>query len=131
MGRRITTASATASIMIGILIAVVLSLLCNGITAALILNEKLNESIANVVTAVTVFAAVFMGSMIAGKMTDGKIGIICGVVAASFLLLQIGVNIIFFDGAFRGFLKNIISLMGGSGLSCVMLIKGTGRKKRR
>lgn len=131
MRRRIVTASTTKSILIGVIIIVILSVFYNGMIAALLLNGNIKEDNMYMASNITIFIAVLIGCVVGGKLANGKIGIICVATTASILLLQIGINIIFFDGVFHGFIKNVFNLIAGCSLSCLVLLKRSNHKRRR
>lgn len=123
--------SVAVSIALGAFVSILTALLCVGIAAVLVLQGNVRETGIGLVTAVIIFAAAFIGALIAGKKAGGKYGTICGAVLIVFLLIQIGTNIIFFDGTFRGFIKCVISLVAGGGLSCLLLMKGRGKRRKK
>ena len=118
-------------IFVGLFAVLFFSILCNGIITICVLGEKINEKVIGAFSVGTVFCSTFVGNYIAGRLQRGKYGTICGVIAASVLVLQISTNIIFFDGVFRGFLITLMSVLLGSGMSCAILAKSAGNKRRR
>ena len=103
MYRRKLSASTATCILVGGLITLFFMLLGNAIMAVFMLGEKIDESAADILMVGTVFFGTLIGSFVGGKFQKGKYGIICGIVAAAVLLLQIATNIIFFKGTFQGF----------------------------
>lgn len=130
MPKRNKSTSVGYSVTIGVSIAVVLILLMIMIISELILKELLDIDNTDFIISTLLCVAIFTGSIIAGRLAGCKYGIICGLMAVLFSFLQIAINIIFFNGKFCGFVLNAISLIVGSGISCLILMKNVSGKRR-
>ena len=130
MPKRKKSTSLGYSVAIGMTITVALLLLTIMIISIFVLKEELNIEKIDFIISALLCAAIFAGSVIAGKLAGCKYGVVCGLVAMLCLVLQLGVNIIFFNGRFYGFIMNTISLIVGSGISCLILMKNVSGKRR-
>ena len=75
--------------------------------------------------------SVFIGSIISLSFEKGRIAMIAGVVATSYLLLLLCINMLIYSSGFAGLGGGVISAYVGSLLAVMIKSKISGKNKRR
>ena len=124
---RVTKASMPVSLAAGCILAWVITIVIAVIVAIFIAGERASEEFTNPAAVIALLAASFAGAMIAGGMAEQKRMIVCVISGGIYYLSLICVNMLFFDGSFRGLLGAALTVMG----SCVIAGLLHTRQKRQ
>jgi len=121
--------SVTLSVVIGVAIAAVISLLLNMGLTSLVMNGHIEAND----TAFFVFAiravSVIAGGLVAAALAREKMLLLIGLTSIGYLLLLIGLGIIFYDSSFLNFGSGVISAAVGAACACVLKLKAPRKKK--
>ena len=107
--------------LIGCALALVLTIVGSMLGAVFINNEYLDINVNGVLGIVIRFLSVFLGAVLAGKLTDESKMLCCMVVAGAYFAILCGSSLLFFEGIgvqlFAGFLTCLAACVGGILLS--------------
>ena len=117
----------------GIAVSVFLSVLLAMLLTTMVLNERAGECTIEYAVPVIAFVSSLAGSVVAGKMAREKVAILAGVTGAAYILILIGMGILFFDGGFHNLWSSLLSVVAGCVVSCAICIRGgrSGSKRKR
>lgn len=125
---RTAKASMPVSLATGCVLAWVITIVIGAIVAFLVTGERVSEDFINPASVIALFASSFTCAMIAGGMVGQRRMIVCVISGGIYYISLICVNILFFDGSFRGLLGAALTVMG----SCVIAgLLQTRQKKQR
>ena len=112
----------------GLFLAWVITIVIGVIVAILVAGERVPEDFADPAAVVALVASSFACAMVAGGKADQKRMVVCAISGCIYYLSLICVNLLFFDGAFRGLLGAALTVMG----CCVIAgLLQTRQKKQR
>ncbi len=123
--------SFAAGVSIGTLVSLMLSVFLAMIIAALILNERIGERAIEYIAPIIMLLSTLTGCIIAGQLIDEKLAVASGVTGIIYLLILVGVGILFFDGGFHNLWTSILSIAIGCVISCAICIRGKGSRTKR
>ena len=123
--------SLSGGIFIGTGVSLIISVVLSMIAAALIVNERVSENGIGYITPIISLIATMAGCIIAARFVGQKLAIISGATGIIYLIILIGIGIMFFDGGFHNMWTSILSIGVGCAVSCAICIRGKGSGKRR
>ena len=119
----------------GVIVSCLITLLLAGITAILIINGKIPESIMPYLSIATVFIANYLGVFVAGRSVSEKKLITCIVCGSIYFFILLAAKILVFEGEFDHGITTVISIILGIGLAVLTVTKPkkqqTGKKFRK
>ena len=122
----LTTAklSVSKACLFGVGIFTVVIVLQAMVWALLISYEYLDIKTSIYLAGAAQFSAVFAGCIIAGKSTKERRMVVCLIVAAACVLMQLGAAILFFDGISENFALGLLANFAGcSGAAILSIVK--------
>lgn len=122
--------STTSSILIGIGVSLVLSLLLSLLLTSLTVNGSITEDNGNLLVSAVRGLSVLIGSLIGAGIEKGKYIPVIGITSLGYLLVIMGVGILFYDGGFHGFGSGVISVLIGACVACILKIVRWSRPNR-
>ena len=120
--------------LLGVACIVLVALLITIVFAVFITNEYLDITKEDFLAVITQFISVFLGTFVAGKITQEKKLMICGAVTATCMLAYTSIGILFFDGIGSGLVSGLIATVLGFACAfalCNKAKKATGSRRRR
>lgn len=120
-----------AGIGIGTLVSLLLSVILSMIIATLVLNERVGEVKIELMSRIVMLISSLFGCIIAIRLNGGKLAIVSGTTGIIYLLVLVGVGILFFDGGFHNIWTSILSVIVGCVASCAICIRGKGSRIKR
>lgn len=124
---RTMSRSMPMGIVIGTFSAIGITLAFAAILASMIVNEQIGiNSLQYCIFVITTISAL-AGSVTAGKYTNEKPAISCGIAALIYGLILMFVGILFFDGGFKGVWTSLISIVIGCLFACTICLRKKGR----
>ena len=117
---------------IGLAVCMAITLIAAGISANLILNERIGESAIGYCAIATLLLSSVIGAWLAAVLVKRRWMIVCMAAGAIYFLTLLGITALFFGGQYQGIGVTALMIFGGSG--CVGLLglrTGTDEKKRR
>ena len=118
------------SVLFGDMIAVFVSLAFSAIMAYLVSKGRFGEEFIDYASVGVVFLSTFVGCIVAGKRSNRKIAVCCGVTAVVFVLFLCSLTIFAFDTGFGKIIPPIIALLLGSVMACLICLGKGSRRKR-
>lgn len=106
-------------VLMGITAAFVITVVCIVISAWLIDSEIIKEKYLDYCVMVAVLISPFVGTWIAVRKVKQKSLLICAIAGASYYVLLLMINILFYEGRFAGMIETGLLALGGS--MCVFL----------
>lgn len=116
---------------LGILISLICAVLLSIVLAVMIEKEIIAVDAAPSFAVAIHAISVFIGSIISLSFEKGRIAMIAGVVATSYLLLLLCINMLIYSSGFAGLGGGVISAYVGSLLAVMIKSKISGKNKRR
>ena len=123
--------SVASGIGIGVIISFVLSLLLTMVVTTLIEGEKLGDSSTNYAIMVITFISVLIGGVVSNRLVNKKMAITSTITGLIYLLIFVGMGILFFDGGFHNLWTRLLTVIVGCGASCAICITGKGSRGKR
>ena len=117
--------------LIGVVVALLLSTLFIALFSNLILNGAISDSNTRWFVFLSRGIGLFVGTLMAGAILREQYLKLAGLVLAGYLLILVGIGIIFYDGSFKGFASGVTSLALGSVIAFVILQGLTNKRKKR
>ncbi len=128
-GNKTKTNPIWTSILIGISFSILISFIGAIITTFLINKGSLGENASGGMSVVIWFASSFVGVAIACKIANRQYFVVSTVTVLGYLLILIGIQIMFFGSQFYQIWKGILTAAAGI-LPCILMFgKTSGRKK--
>lgn len=123
--------SLTSAIIVSVIAATILSVALSALLASLILNGSLSEKAVGTAILAVRSVSLLAGALVGGAMLKQKILPQVGFTALGYLLVLLGIGIVFYDGSFNEFWSGIASvLVGGTG-AFVILLRSTKQRTHR
>ncbi|MBR5022191.1 MAG: hypothetical protein IKY18_03190 [Oscillospiraceae bacterium] len=120
--------SKSTAIIIGITVALLLSVLLTVAVSNLVLKGNLSEKLASGVIFVLRAISVLAGTLIGGSILKRDYLILIGIIASVYLIMLIGIGIVFFNGSFKNFLLGVISVLVGGVVALIILQAPKGNR---
>ncbi len=117
------------SIAIGTAVSVLCMLLLSVLLTVLVENEAVSSTMVTIAALCIHAISVFAGSMLSLTGQKGRIAVVAGTVTASYFLMQICVNMLFFSAGFEGVAAGLVSMLVG-GVIAVLIKSRLGQKKK-
>lgn len=122
--------SLASAVTVGVIVALLLGLLLTALLTNLTLNGGLREEGAGIFIFAVRFISVLVGALIAGVILKEKYLPLVGFTALGYLLVLLGIGIVFFDGSFKHFLSGVGSTLLG-GVVSILILKSPGARKHK
>ena len=125
-----TRQSVTVVIVTGTIIALVLSALLSVILTTLMLNGRLQEGSTGPIVLVIRMISIFAGAIIGGTLLKEKYLLQVSLTALSYILVLIGIGIVFYDEGIKGILSGVVSVVVGSVVALLILQRPRSKGRR-
>ena len=122
--------SIVSSVVLGLLVAVVINLVGALIGAVLISGEHIKESSYQIVSLISNFTSVLVGSIAGMKKAGKNLLIVAASTAGVFILMNLAMTVMFFEGNFNQLGAGLAAVLGGFGLASFICLRQTGRKRK-
>ena len=109
-------------IFIGVCIALALTFLFSALLALLIVHEHVNINKTGLFTFTITVISSLVSAVIAGKSTQAKPALSCGLSAIIYGLIILGIGILFFDGRLQGIWTSLVAIIIGYLGACTICI---------
>jgi len=117
--------------VVGVIVSFVLLIIGVSILTVFMLNGKIPETVVSIAEPVILLVVAYIGTLTALKRAQQAFLLICGIVAVSFLMLLLSVNVIVFDADFQQPWLELIATIIGSILAGATKLKTAGNRKRK
>ena len=108
------------NLLFGVGASLIVSLLLSLLLTSITINGSITEDHAGKFVFAARAVSVLIGGLVSAGMEKGKYIPVIGMTALGYLLVVMGVGILFFDGGFREFGTGLISVVIGGCLACVI-----------
>jgi len=122
--------SLTTVIVVGILVASLLSILLTALVTNLVLNGSFGENSVAPIIFVIRTISLFIGALIGGALSKHKILLQVSLTALGYMIVLLGIGIVFYDGSFKHFLSGAVSVLAG-GVAALLILQRPKNKSRR
>ena len=120
--------SQSAAIVCGIITALLLSVILSVLIVNLVLQGSMRENIISGVVFVIRTISVLSGALICGILLKRDYLKLTGIIAVGYLIILIGMGIVFFDGSFKNFVTGAISVLIGAVVAVLILLRPKGNR---
>lgn len=121
--------SVAFSVLAGVIAAVVISLLLNMGLTSLVMKGHVEEKGTKIFMFLIRAVSVMVGGMVATALSKEKLLLVIGLTSVAFLVILVGLGIIFFENAFHNFGGGALSVATGAACACVLKLKVPTKKK--
>lgn len=118
-------------ISVGAVVSLIFSLILAMIIAAFIVNERIGEGAIKYISPIIALIATMAGCVVATRLVGEKLAIVSGFTGIVYILILIGIGILFFDGGFHNLWTSVLSIAVGCAISCTICIRGNRSKTKR
>ena len=125
-----TGQSLASAVAIGVIVASVLSVLLSALLSNVVLNGRLQETSVSAIVFVIRSISMLLGALIGGAILKKSFLPLVGFTAAGYLLVLLGIGIVFYDGSFKNFLSGIASVLIG-GIAALFIIQRPKNKRNK
>ena len=125
--KKFVTQNVYKGIIVGVLTALAVSLIFSLVFTWLILGGKIGENSMKFSGMITMVAASFSGAAISVKLIEKQRFLIGAIVSLFYIAILLMITALFFEGQYQNIIANIVLVLVGSALACVMPI---GKKKQ-
>jgi hypothetical protein len=118
---------------IGLTVCIAITLIVAGISANLILNQRIGEGAIGYCALLALLLASSAGAWMAAVLVKRRWMIVCMVVGGCYFLTLLGVTALFFGGQYQGIGATALTILGGSGCVGLLGIRAgnSGRKRHK
>ena len=100
--------------------------------AVIVVNERVGENMIEYLTPIITLIASLAGCIVAGKQIKERLAIVITIIGVIYLLILMGMGILFFEGGFHNFWTSLLSIAVACAVSCAICIRGCrGERKRK
>ena len=115
----------------GLVISTVIMIGIMGLETTLILNSIISEHITVLMEPVVIACIMYFATIVILKKRTAGYLLISVLLAVCFLMIQVAVNIIFFEAKFHKPWIDLITAITGAGFACLTKLKLIGKAKRK
>lgn len=126
----ISNRTITVGVLIGITSAVLGSLLLTAGAASLISRNRLPEESSKWIVPAIRTITVLFGTLIGTGVVKEKCLATMGIIAVGYLILLLGLGIVFYNGSFQHFGAGILSALAGGVAGCLIRLKSQNKLHR-
>lgn len=122
--------SPLAYILIGIIGAAIICFMLTAVITKMILSQKIGETSVGILSALVILLASMTGAWLSA-MLQGNRFVKTVILTIAGILLTVMIAALAVDGPFQGAVKQVIAIMAGGLVSCVICMKKEGGKYKR
>ena len=120
--------SLTSAIIVGVVIALLLSVALSALVTNFVLNGRLNEVSVSTIILLIRTVSVLIGALVGGVRLKEKYLLQVAITTLSYILMLLGVGIVFYDGISRRFLGGCVSALIGGVMALFVLQRSNNKK---
>ncbi len=121
--------SFATNILLGVAAALIISFALSALLTSLVMSGKIEEARGSFFIFGIRLLSVMVGCLVSTALIKEKHLPVVGCAAAGYLIVIVGMGIVFYDSSFQNFLSGVLSVLAGA--IAAMLIKLRGPVKRR
>ncbi len=125
-----TSASIWKGTSIGVVAALITGIILSPVGAYLIMQETIPENMYGILSAGILFAATFVGALLASKKVMGQYAVVCGVVAGVNIVLCVASNILFCGSQYGNAGIGLVAIIAAGIIACILSLKPEKRKNK-